>query len=65
LPGPLREPPGNLSRKAADDLIRILRRSAREFGPVVARRSRDRLLARIKTVEDGTAIGHRRYDVQP
>jgi plasmid stabilization system protein ParE len=65
LPGLQVALPGNLSRRAADDLIRILRRSAREFGQIVARRSRDRLLARIKTVEDGPAIGHRRQDVQP
>ena len=62
LPGDL---PGNLSRRAVDDLIRILRRSAREFGVLVARRSRDRLLARIRSVEAGTAMGHRRQDVQP
>ena len=60
LPGDL---PGNLSRQAADDLIRILHRSARDFGAVVARRSRDRLLARIKAIQNGTVIGHHRHDV--
>ena len=59
------ELPANLSRQAVDDLIRILRRSAREFGVVVARRSRERLLARVRSVADGTAIGHRRQDVRP
>ena len=62
---PFGELPANLSRQAIDDLIRILRRSARDFGVVVARRSRDRLLARIRSVEDGTAIGHHRQDVRP
>jgi plasmid stabilization system protein ParE len=62
LPGDL---PGNLSQWAVDDLIRILRRSAQEFGALVARRSRDRLLARIRSVEAGTAMGHRRQDVRP
>ena len=60
-----RELPGNLSRQAVDDLVQILRRSEREFGAAVARRSRDRLLARIRSVEDGKAIGHRRQDVRP
>jgi plasmid stabilization system protein ParE len=59
------ELPANLSRQAVDDLIRILRRSAREFGVVVARRSRERLLARVRSVADGTAIGHHRQDVRP
>jgi plasmid stabilization system protein ParE len=57
--------PANLSRQAVDDLIRALRRSARDFGVVVARRSRERLLARIGSVADGTAIGHHRQDVRP
>jgi len=60
-----RELPGNLSRQAVDDLIRILRRSERDFGVAVARRSRDRLLARIRSIEDGRAIGHPRQDVRP
>jgi len=62
LPGEL---PGNLSRQALDDLIRILRRSAREFGASVARRSRDRLLLQVEAIQSGTAFGHRRHDVQP
>jgi plasmid stabilization system protein ParE len=57
--------PGNLSRQAVDDLVRILRRSVREFGIGVARQSRERLLARARAVEDGTAIGHPRHDVHP
>jgi plasmid stabilization system protein ParE len=57
--------PGNLSRQAGDDLVRILRRSAQTFGVAVGRRSRDRLVAAINAVEDGTAIGHRRQDVRP
>jgi plasmid stabilization system protein ParE len=65
LPDLVVELPGNLSRQAVDDVIRILRRSIREFGVVVARRSRDRLLARIKAIERGTATGHKRHDVQP
>lgn len=64
-PDLLRDLPGNLSRHAADDLLHILRRSARDFGVAVARRSRDRLLSRVRAIEDGTAIGHRRRDVQP
>jgi plasmid stabilization system protein ParE len=59
------ELPGNLSRQAADDLNRILRRSAREFGVTVARQSRARLLAVLRAIEAGTVIGHRRHDVQP
>jgi plasmid stabilization system protein ParE len=59
------ELPGNLSRQAVDDLIRILRRSVREFGVAVARRSRDRLLEQIKSIANGTATSHRRQDVQP
>jgi plasmid stabilization system protein ParE len=55
--------PGNLSRQAVDDLIRILRRSAREFGVAVFHRSRARLLMQIEAIQDGTAIGHRRPDV--
>ena len=62
LPGGL---PGNLSRSAVDDLIRLLRRSAREFGVVVSRRSRARLLRQIEAIRDGKAIGYRRPDVQP
>ena len=58
-----RELPGNLSPQAVDDLIRILRRSARDFGAVVARRSRDRLLSRVQAIHNGTVTGHRRYDV--
>ena len=60
----LGELPGNLSRQAVDDLIRILRRSAREFGAVVARRSGDRSLLQAAAIRNGTAIGHRRHDVQ-
>jgi hypothetical protein len=52
--------PGNLSRQAADDLVLILRRSIHTFGMVVARRSRERLVAAVRAVEDGTAIGHQR-----
>jgi plasmid stabilization system protein ParE len=62
LPGEL---PGNLSRQAVDDLSRILRRSAREFGVTVARQSRERLLAVVRAIEAGTVVGHRRQDVQP
>ena len=62
LPGGL---PGNLSRSAVDDLIRLLRRSAREFGVVVSRRSHARLLRQIEAIRDGKAIGYRRPDVQP
>lgn len=65
LPDLPSELPGNLSRQAADDFVRILRRSAREFGVETARQSRDRLLARIRSVENGTAIGHPRRDVRP
>lgn len=51
------ELPGNLACQAVDDLIPIFRRSTRDFGVIVARRSRDRLLARLRSVEDGIAIG--------
>jgi plasmid stabilization system protein ParE len=57
--------PGNLSQQAVSDLIGILRRSAREFGTMVARRSRDRLLIQVKAIENGTAVGHERRDVRP
>jgi plasmid stabilization system protein ParE len=56
--------PGNLSRQAVDDLIGILRRSARVFGSVVAQRSRCRLLSKIQAIQNGTAIGHQRADVR-
>ena len=55
--------PGNLSRKAVEDLVRILRRSSREFGVAIARQSRERLIARIRAIETGAAIGHPRADV--
>jgi plasmid stabilization system protein ParE len=57
--------PGNLSQQAVSDLIHILRRSAREWGIATARGTRDRLLARIRAIEAGTAIGHQRRDVTP
>ena len=57
--------PGNLSRQAVSDLVEILRYSARTFGPVVARRSRERLLACLVSIERGHAMGHRREDVRP
>lgn len=60
-----RELPGNLSRQTADDLVRILRHSERQFGAATRGRSRDRLLARIRAVEEGGAIGHPRQDVRP
>ena len=59
----LGEPPGNLSARALADLTAILRRSAREWGLATARRTRDRLLARVRAVADGIAIGHARPDV--
>lgn len=43
----------------------IVRRGAREWGLDTARRTADRLLARCRAVEDGTAVGHRRRDVRP
>ena len=55
--------PGNLSRRALEDLLKILRRSSREFGVAVARKARERLLTRVREIEMGTAIGHRRTDV--
>jgi len=64
-PSFLGELPGNLSPRAKRDLIGILRYSAREFGVATARRSRDRLLKRIKAIESGIAVGHRRPDVMP
>src|ERR1700688_4701420 len=47
--------PGNLSRKAVEDLVRILRRSGREFCVAIARQSRERLIARIRAIETGAA----------
>ena len=64
-PGFLGDLPGNLSRRAARDLIGILRYSAREWGIATARRSRDRLLDRIRDIEAGHVVGHRRNDVAP
>jgi plasmid stabilization system protein ParE len=45
--------------------VRILRYSAREWGIATARRSRDRLLDRIRAEEAGHAVGHRRHDLTP
>lgn len=59
------EPPGNLSAQALADLVGIVRRSAREWGLGTARRTADRLLARVRAVADATAIGHERGDVRP
>jgi plasmid stabilization system protein ParE len=53
-----------LSRRATSDLIRILRRSAQDFGVSVARQSRGRLLARVRSIEQGKALGHPRQDVR-
>ncbi|HLB96137.1 MAG TPA: type II toxin-antitoxin system RelE/ParE family toxin [Acetobacteraceae bacterium] len=64
-PGFLGDLPGNLSPRAARDLIGILRYSAREWGIATARRSRDRLLDRIGDIEAGRVVGHRRNDVTP
>jgi len=64
LPGPINAFSANLSRQAVEDLIRILRRSERDFG-AVARRARDRLLTCIPAIENGTAIDRPRHDVQP
>jgi plasmid stabilization system protein ParE len=55
--------PKNLSRRAANDLLAILRRSAKEFGVVTARRSGWRLLSRCHSIAEGTAVGHRRHDI--
>src|SRR4051812_3468578 len=57
--------PGNLSRQALADFLRILRESRREWGEDTARRSGARLLARFRQIADGSAIGHERRDVKP
>jgi len=62
FPGEL---PGNLSPRATRDLIGILRYSARQWGIVTARRSRDRLLNQIRAIESGVSVGHLRHDVTP
>jgi plasmid stabilization system protein ParE len=64
-PGFMGDLPGNLSQRAARDLIGIPRYSAREWGIATARRSRDRLLQRIRDIEAGQVVGHRRNDVTP
>ena len=61
-PGPA---PGNLSRRAVADFADILRRSERECGGAVARRTRARLLLRFRQIADGSAVGHQRHDVKP
>lgn len=43
----------------------IVRRGAREWSLDTARRTADRLLARCRAIENGTAIGHQRRDVRP
>ena len=57
--------PGNLSRRAASDFVEILRRSERDWGVAVARRTRERLLLRFRQIADGSAVGHQRHDVTP
>ncbi|QJE74119.1 type II toxin-antitoxin system RelE/ParE family toxin [Aerophototrophica crusticola] len=55
--------PGNLSRDAARDLLSILKDSQRDWGPMVARKTRDRLVRRCKDIADGWSYGHKRPDV--
>lgn len=62
---PLQGLPGNLSRRAMADFLRILRRSGREWGTETALQTRARLLHRFRQVADGLAVGHRRQDVEP
>jgi plasmid stabilization system protein ParE len=57
--------PGNLSRQALADLLRILRECERAWGAHTARRTRARLPARPAQIAAGTAIGHERADVRP
>ena len=61
----LGEVPDNLSSQALADLVGIVRRGAREWGLATAQRTADRLLARCRAIEAGTAVGHQRRDVQP
>src|SRR5690242_2997955 len=56
--------PTNLSPAALRDLAHILRHSAHEWGVTTARRTRARLVARIASIADGSAVGHRRQDVR-
>ncbi len=64
-PDLLADLPDNLSRRALDDLLGILRGSAQEWGITTARRSRNRLVRRCREIGTGTAIGHSRPDVRP
>lgn len=57
--------PDNLSSRALADLVSIVRHGAREWGLATAQRTADRLLARCRAIEAGTAIGHQRSDVRP
>lgn len=59
----IRDFPENLSPQAARDLISILKQSNKRWGMHTARKTRDRMLARCKSVADGTAVGHRREDL--
>lgn len=65
LDDPLGHPPGSLSAQALADLVHIVRSSAQEWGLATAQQTAARLLGRVRTVADGTAIGHERNDVQP
>ncbi len=51
--------PRNLTQRAFDDYAAIVRRSLATFGPATAAQTSDRLLARCRQVEDGTALGRR------
>ncbi|WP_416211142.1 type II toxin-antitoxin system RelE/ParE family toxin [Nitrospirillum sp. BR 11828] len=55
--------PENLSSRATEDLLRILRESWREWGIHTAFQTRNRLFARCHSIAAGTALGHSRQDM--
>ncbi len=55
--------PRNLTQRAFDDYTGIVRRSLSAFGPATASRTSEKLLARCRQVEDGTAVGRRHPNI--
>jgi plasmid stabilization system protein ParE len=55
--------PRNLTQRAFDDYSRIVRHSLSTFGPITASRTSEKLLARCRQIEDGTAPGRRHPDI--
>ena len=56
--------PKNLAPRALQQILVILRHSAKEFGVSTALELRSRLLERCRALESGTAQGHQRPDIR-